>query len=125
MNIFVNGNVVTVKTTIKFSSLKKAAGKEGLIIRDEKGSEVYRVGVADTAEVTTKRALFTFADAEDNACMNIGIPNSVTAEDAKEFIMDAIGASLMVLGSFEEHINVALAAWNTSRDALAAMIQIG
>lgn len=121
MVVRLNGDVLTITTKINFSKLQEATKKEAVFLYDEEGNKAYGITADDKAgaELSKAGCNFTFADAEGNASMNIGVG---TGRD-KEWIADTFGVELTRLQSAEDKLVEAVDVVLAERASLIAIIQ--
>lgn len=125
MNIKLNGNVVSIISDINYAALKKCTLNEPIFIKDKDGKKIYGVGVGALGQITNVGVTFTYANADGNAALNVCIPTEMSADEAKEYVLDNLNTELATLKMFEGPINVSMEALQNARAELAESITIG
>lgn len=104
MKVKVLGDVMSIVSDINFDQLKKATNSKALKFLDKDGAEVYAVGTGIKGDISTVGVVFTYANTEGKAALNISIP----AGTSKEAIARSYGDELATLKSYEADVVTAL-----------------
>ena len=120
--IRVVGTALIITSIIQFTALEllKKFSPESLILKDEKGNQLFRIGVGITAELSKFGVVFNSANAEGYAQATLMLPNGI--EDVKQFVVDNFGQTITALQNFEPvvlaHYDATAAAFNAVKESI-------
>lgn len=122
MKITVNGNICTIKSDVNFAALKQLGRID---VYDENGNNVYAAATGDLGTIGAKGVMFSYADCEGKASLNVAVPTMQSESETKSALAKGeLGAGIRALLGYESYIKAAIEEKMAETKKIEEMIEV-